>query len=149
MHTRVLGTSFNVSAYADDAAFKTTLVEGKVRVELLDPEEHISASTLLEPDQQATYVRGSEELARADVSASGYVSWMQGKLEFHNEALDVVMRKLARWYDFEYSFENEAARDFRFSARLDRDERMSTILEMLEMTTDVKFVYRANRIVVQ
>mgnify|MGYP000225833420 CR=1 FL=1 len=83
------------AAYADDAAFKTTLVEGKVRVELLDPEEHISASTLLEPDQQATYVRGSEELARTDVSASGYVSWMQGKLEFHNEALDVVMRKLA------------------------------------------------------
>jgi len=148
MNTRVLGTSFNVSAYAEDAEYRTTLVEGKVSVELVDQDSHISAATLLEPDQQATFVLESTELLTTDVSASGYVSWMQGKLEFHNESLEMVMKKLARWYDFEYSFENVAARNFHFSARLDKDENISSILEMLEMTTDVKFAYRENNIVI-
>ncbi len=40
------------------------------------------------------------------------------------------------------------AREFHFSARLDREESLSTILEMLEKTTDVKFEYRKNTIVV-
>jgi ferric-dicitrate binding protein FerR (iron transport regulator) len=149
MHTRVLGTSFNISAYADDFEYKTTLLEGKVRVELVDQRAQISASTLLEPDQQATFTRSKDALSKADVAASGYVSWTQGKLEFHNESLESVMKKLSRWYDFEYSFENQEAKDFHFSARLDREENISTILEMLEMTTDVKFAYRKNSIVVQ
>jgi len=149
MNTRVLGTSFNISAYADEATIKTTLVEGKVRVELMGDGSGISASALLEPDEQASYERSSAELTKETVDASGYVSWMQGKMEFHNEDLEIVMLRLSRWYDFEYSFENAEAKGFHFSARLDKEESISTILEMLEMTTDVKFAYKENRIVVQ
>jgi ferric-dicitrate binding protein FerR (iron transport regulator) len=42
MNTRVLGTSFNISAYADDLEYKTTLLEGKVRVELQGEETRLS-----------------------------------------------------------------------------------------------------------
>ena len=73
---------------------------------------------------------------------------MRGKLEFHNESLEQVMKRLARWYDFEYDFENPEARNFHFSARLNRAENISTIIEMLEMTTDVKFELRDQKIVV-
>jgi ferric-dicitrate binding protein FerR (iron transport regulator) len=149
MNTRVLGTSFNISAYADDLEYKTTLLEGKVRVELQGEETRFSASAILEPDQQATFIKSSAELSKTEVDVSGYVSWMQGKLEFHNEHLDQVMLKLARWYDFDYEFENSAARDYHFSARLDRSESISSILEMLEMTTDVKFEYLDSRIVIK
>jgi ferric-dicitrate binding protein FerR (iron transport regulator) len=149
LNTRVLGTSFNISAYADDLEYKTTLLEGKVRVELLDRDAHISASTILESNQQATIEKSSAALSKTEVDASGYVSWMQGKLEFHNEHLDQVMMKLARWYDFDYEFENSSARDYHFSARLDRSESISSILEMLEMTTDVKFEYLDSRIVIK
>lgn len=138
MDTRVLGTSFNISAYADDPAFKATLVEGKVMV----------GEMMLAPNEQATYVRSSDELILTEVNASNFISWMDGKMEFHNEDLEVVMKRLARWYDFEYEFENDVAREFHFSARLDREESLSTILEMLEMTTDVKFEYRKKTIVV-
>lgn len=138
MDTRVLGTSFNISAYADDPEFKATLLEGKVMV----------GQMILAPNEQATYIHSSAELTKTEVNASNYVSWIQGKMEFHNEDLEVVMKRLARWYDFTYEFENAAAREFHFSARLDREESLSTILEMLEMTTNVKFEYRKNTIVV-
>ncbi len=29
------------------------------------------------------------------------VSWMDGKFGFSNERLDVIMRKICRWYDVE------------------------------------------------
>ena len=148
MNTRVLGTSFNISAYADDEAFITTLVEGKVSVELVAEDASASTSAILEPDMQATLFRETGQISTAEVSASGYTSWIQGKIEFHNEILESVMKRLARWYDFEYTFENSAAREFHFSARLDKEESISAILEMLEMTTDVKFEFRENSIVV-
>ena len=138
MDTRVLGTSFNISAYPDDPEFKATLVEGKVMV----------GQMILAPNEQATYIHSTTEITKTEVNASSYISWMQGKLEFHNEDLEVVMKRLARWYDFKYEFENVGAKDFHFSARLDREESLSSILEMLEKTTDVKFEFRKNTIVV-
>ena len=148
MDVRVLGTSFNVSAYADEDQIKTTLVEGKVSVELKAEEDAPSKSLILEPDQQAIFDRSKSEIFEVDVIASQYTSWMRGKLEFNNESLEQVMKRLARWYDFEYDFENPEARNFHFSARLDKAENISTIIEMLEMTTDVKFELRDKKIVV-
>jgi hypothetical protein len=58
------------------------------------------------------------------------------------------MKRLARWYDFKYEFENHEAREFHFSARFDNTENISTILEMLELTTNVKFELKENTIVV-
>ena len=82
------------------------------------------------------------------MNTSQYTSWINGKIEFNNENLDMVMKRLARWYDFEYEFENNLARDYHFSARISNIENVSSILEMLEMTTDVKFELRNDTIVI-
>ena len=148
MDVRVLGTSFNIAAYSDEDLIKTTLVEGKVSVEVKGLNDSPSKSLILEPDHQAIFKRSESQISEVEVNASQYTSWMRGKLEFHNESLEQVMKRLARWYDFEYEFENPEARDFHFSARLNNSENISTIMEMLEMTTDVKFELREQKIVV-
>jgi hypothetical protein len=58
------------------------------------------------------------------------------------------MKRLARWYDFEYSFNNEKAKNYHFSARISKEESISEILKMLEMTTNVKFSVENNTIVI-
>jgi transmembrane sensor len=148
MDVRVLGTSFNISAYKNEPVYKTTLVEGKVSVELKGQADSLSNNLVLSPDQQAIFKRSETDLSMLEVNASQYTSWMRGKLEFNNESLDQVMKRLARWYDFEYEFENPQAKDFHFSARLNNGENLSTIIEMLEMTTKVKFELREQKIVV-
>jgi len=148
MDVRVLGTSFNISAYKDETVFKTTLVEGKVSVELRGEGDSLSNKLVLSPDQQAIFLQSETDLSILEVKASQYTSWMRGKLEFNDESLDLVMKRLARWYDFEYEFENPQAKEFHFSARLNNGENISTIIEMLEMTTDVKFELREQKIVV-
>jgi ferric-dicitrate binding protein FerR (iron transport regulator) len=148
MDVRVLGTSFNVLAYPDEQQLVTTLVEGSVRIDLGGKESEAVSSRILRADDQAVISIANADIEVSKVNTSQYTSWIEGKLEFHNEDLDKVMKRLARWYDFEYEFENNGAKDFHFSARFDNSENISTILEMLELTTDVKFELRENTIVV-
>ncbi len=148
MDIQVLGTSFNVSAYQDESEMKTTLVEGKVRIDYKANNMSEMRSKVLFPNEQAVIDTTDIKIAVAEVNTMQYTSWMQGKLEFSNASLDDVMRKLARWYDFEYEFENMQAKDFHFTARISNESSISRILEMLEMTTDVKFEIRNHTIVV-
>jgi ferric-dicitrate binding protein FerR (iron transport regulator) len=148
MDVRVLGTSFNVLAYPDEQQLVTTLVEGSVRIDLVGKERETSSSRILSPDDQAVVSIEDAAIEVSKVNTSQYTSWIDGKLEFYNENLDKVMKRLARWYDFEYEFENSGAKNYHFSARFDNTENISTILEMLELTTDVKFELKENTIVV-
>ncbi len=147
MDVRVLGTRFDVSAYPDDLAAKTTLVEGKVMV-YSNHQTDADEGHILKPNDQAILNKNESRFEVVEVSTSQYTSWTQGKIEFSQANLEVVMRRLARWYDFKYEFENESAKDYHFTARLNNDQSISSILEMLEMTTDVKFNIRGHTIVI-
>jgi len=136
MNVEVLGTTFNVSSYEDDMDIRTTLVEGKVRVfsnKIPDNDK------ILAPADQAVFTKENANIEVIEVNTSIYTSWVDGKLEFGKESLENVMKTLSRWYDFEYEFKNEDAKYFHFSARLTNDQEISAILDMLEMTTNVKF----------
>ena len=145
MAVRVLGTTFNISAYEDEAVMRTTLVEGSVKIMLGNTSDIIKT---LAPNDQAIISKDDATLEVTAVNTDQYTSWVQGKLEFNNDNLEVVMKRLARWYDFEFEFENVSARNFHFTARIKNDQNISSILEMLEMTTDVKFEIRDNKIIV-
>ena len=148
MDITVLGTSFNVSAYADEEEYVTTLVEGKVRVDIQGNNESIEAGRILLADEQAVFNTSSSEIEVKEVNTSYFTSWMRGKVEFDNADLELVMKRLARWYDFEYRFENQEAKSYHFSARLDRNASVSSILEMLQLTTEVRFENKDGKIIV-
>jgi ferric-dicitrate binding protein FerR (iron transport regulator) len=145
---RVLGTSFNISTYPDDPDVKTTLVEGKVSIKTSESLDPSSEGKVLIPNDQAIFNKDNASIEVMQVSTSQYTSWIQGKFEFKNSDLDQVMKRLARWYDFEYRFESDAAKDYHFTARINNDQNISSILEMLEMTTDVRFEIRDQIIVI-
>ena len=145
---RVLGTSFNISTYTDDPDVKTTLVEGKVKITIAEDLHLTSKGKVLAPNDQAIFRRNDASMEIIQVNTSKFTSWIQGKFEFKNSDLDQVMKKLARWYDFEYRFESIEAKDYHFTARINNDQSISSILEMLEMTTDVKFEIRDQIIVI-
>ncbi|MCK5367916.1 MAG: DUF4974 domain-containing protein, partial [Cyclobacteriaceae bacterium] len=148
MDVRVLGTTFNVSSYPDEPEITTTLVEGKVKVVLAEDSEVAPNGKILMPNDQAILSRDDSSFEIIKVNTSQYTSWIQGKFEFNHANLEVVMKRLARWYDFEYVFERDATKDFHFTARINNDQSISSILEMLEMTTDVKFEIRDQTIVI-
>ena len=143
MDVEVLGTSFNISAYSDESELTTTLVEGSIRLSTTTHNE------ILVPDRQAVITSESNEMTVQTVKSARYTSWVDGKIEFSQAPMDEVMKRLARWYDFTYAFESDAAKQFHFSARIDNTQKLSSILEMLQKTTDVKIELDENKIVIK
>lgn len=146
---RVLGTSFNISAYPDEQEVVTTLVKGKVSFEVASSAATSKNSHILSPGQQAVMTTSESNVEIKAVNTSNYTSWKEGKLEFNNEDLELVMKKMSRWYNFKFSFENKAAENYHFTARFNREDSISDILNMLELTTNVKFKLEGNKIVIQ
>ena len=122
---QVTGTSFNIRAYADEAKESVTLVSGGVKV-LRDGKEF-----LLSPDQNYTFYKDGQTDDVADVDARLYASWASGSFSFLNVPLEEVMSYLAKWYGFEYRFEDDGARNVRIGAHLDRYASMNPIIDMI------------------
>ncbi|MHA7109091.1 FecR family protein [Sunxiuqinia elliptica] len=131
----VLGTTFNVNAYNDESQLVTTLVEGKIQMEIPGDNDK---PLLLCPDEQVIYSSVSSTIQKNKVDASNYVQWIDGILVFENKSLEEIMRTLSRWYDFTYSFEKASIGSIHFDGGLNKYKSIEPILEIIESTGKVK-----------
>ncbi|WP_430815151.1 FecR family protein [Carboxylicivirga sp. RSCT41] len=141
----VMGTAFNVSAYEGDDAIVTTLVEGRVTVQTTTGDE-VAFDTLM-PHEQLVVNRKSGQRNKQEVDTGIYTSWKDGRFIFKNEALEVFMGKLARWYDVEIIITDDRVKNIRFTGDLPRYKEMSNILKILEEETSVSVDIKDNKII--
>jgi len=66
------------------------------------------------------------------------MAWKNGDFMFDNEPLESIMKRLGRWYDAEVVYQN-APKNIRLYGIVSRSKNISTVLEILEMTGQVKF----------
>ena len=107
---KVLGTSFNVSAFSDDDEASVTLVEGAV---LLNSEDK-SWDTRIVPGEVATIEKGKMAEV-SNVNTDFYTSWKEGKIVFKKETLEEIAKKMERWYNVEIRFKDEELKTHTFS----------------------------------
>lgn len=135
---QVLGTEFNISAYLDDQAVKTTLVEGKVRLSLASDK-----SLVLTPGQQAT-VRGSSfEVGKVDIF--DYTAWRNGIIVLNGARLPDVIRQLERWYNVAIELPELETNKTAY-VMINRNENLSSVLKALEETYHVKLKLEGRRV---
>lgn len=136
---QVLGTRFNINAYNDEVASKTTLVEGSVRVSATNT-KHVT----LNPNEQAVYVNGMAKVVAVD--ASEYISWTKGEIVLTNLHLPEVLRQLERWYDVRFEYSDKGLSDKTVFGVLDRSLPLSDILKSLEKSYNIKFKREGRRV---
>jgi ferric-dicitrate binding protein FerR (iron transport regulator) len=147
----VLGTHFNVNSYLDEGDTKTTLLEGSVRV--LYPAKGPAVPTfyrediVLQPSQQSV-LTGPNRIAVNEVDVTEAVAWKNGEFMFKAEALDQIMKKVARWYDVEVVYLDEEVRNKRFDGTITRFGNASSVLKMLELTGHVHFKIEGKKVTV-
>jgi ferric-dicitrate binding protein FerR (iron transport regulator) len=144
LQVEVLGTSFNVKAYPDDKQSFTTLVEGKVK---LNSVLQTSVVQILEPDQQAVFDPSTSAIFARMVDARQFIQWTTGKYTFTNQPLDEMMKTLARWYDFNYQFEEASLKNIRFEGGLNKYQSIDPILEIINKTGKVKVSVKGKEVV--
>ncbi|GEP95027.1 FecR family protein [Chitinophaga cymbidii] len=121
----VLGTQFNIAAYADETAAKTTLVEGSVRVGAAQN----TASAVLKPGQQS--VVSGKQISVAEVDVAAYTSWKEGYFTFNGTELREAMRQLSRWYDVDVIYEGNIP-PTPFYGKISRSNSLAGVLDILK-----------------
>ncbi|GAF03537.1 FecR family protein [Saccharicrinis fermentans] len=143
---RVLGTSFNISCYENDASVTTTLVEGKVLIENIPGE---LSPAQLTPNLQYNYHKSLHKASIEEVDAIAYAAWTKGYFQFENETLEQIFKKLERWYKIDVLYKSTSSRKEVFNGRLPRFENASTIMEMIEEVSNVKISLKDNLVVIE
>lgn len=140
MEVQVLGTSFNVNAYDDEATVKTTLLEGAVMITKDEMKKRLS------PGQQAQMnMQGSiQVINKTDLEEA--VAWKNGYFQFENADIRSVMRQLERWYNIKVVYKGTIP-DRSFGGGIQRNLPLSGVLKILEKN-HVKFTVEGNTIVV-
>ena len=131
----VLGTSFNVNTYGDDGQIYTTLVNGSVRVASMKNKQE----EILKPGMQSVMNVQSGLLTVRKVDVEPYVAWREGRFVFRAMTLDLIMRQLQRWYDFEVFYQNSELKDYEFRGVIKRDMDLDKVLSVIKATTNVDF----------
>lgn len=126
MEVQVLGTHFNINAYDDEAAVKTTLAEGKVKV------TKAGSIVLLQPLQQAVLNKENEKLKVQQADLGKELAWKTGMFEFQDDDLPAIMRQLSRWYDVQVSFEGPVSKKL-FNGSIRRQASLSQVLQILKL----------------
>jgi transmembrane sensor len=146
VNVTVYGTVFNVSAYIDESFIQTTLVEGKVGVSL---NNILSESEIkLMPGQQLTYNRGTGGTETTDVNAGQFTAWTNDKFVFENEPIENILNVMSRWYNFNFEFKDESLKKQRFTLNLSRFDDVNKILEMISISSDMKFSIKGDSVLV-
>jgi len=140
---KVLGTHFNISGYGEEETTKTTLLEGSVSILNL----RSNLSTILKPGEQNLLKGNRMHIYQVDTEEA--IAWKNGYFTFNREDLGSIMRKISRWYDVEIDAPaNPLLMQKEFSGTVSRFGNVSDVLEMLELTDEVRFKIEGRRIII-
>lgn len=131
----VLGTSFNVDAYAGNRFIKTTLVDGKVQI--LDKTGN--KITDMVPSQLAQYDTIGQKITLSDVDTRFYSSWKEGKMSFFNEPLAEITAKLERWYHVKFIFASEDIKAYRYSGTFIKYKPLEQVLNVFKLSSPIDY----------
>ncbi len=141
MTINVLGTHFNVNAYADESSIKTSLLEGSVNI------TRGSVSGLLRPGQQAILAKNKEKVEIKDADLEEVMAWKNGLFQFDGADLKSIMNQIGRWYDVTIVYSGDVPVR-RFEGKISRDAQLSDVLRILELS-NVKFRLEGRKIIVE
>ena len=121
----VLGTHFNVMAYANESVIKTTLLEGSVKV------KSGNSVNFLKPGQQAFLNAQGQTRIIEDADVDDETAWKNGLFQFKDAGIETVMRQAERWYTVTVNYEGKIPVK-QFTGRISRSVKISELLSMLK-----------------
>ncbi|HVM89358.1 MAG TPA: FecR domain-containing protein [Puia sp.] len=159
---KVLGTKFDVKAYAEDDDIETTLISGKVKVLFNDdPEKEIILSpneklTVTNPLRMLSTAAGNvqvnnelkykvQSLPAVNSNVFAETAWLSNKLVFYNEDFNNVARMLERRYNVHIDFGTASLKDEHMSGVFEK-ENIEQALDVLKMTTHFSYSKSGNNI---
>ena len=154
VNVTVLGTRFNIASYENENNVEVVLEEGK----LVFNNKEMKSSYTMNPNDLVVYDKTFKNFSTEVVQPNKYLSWTEGKLIFRNDPLDVIARRLERWYNIDVEVNGCLAEDLRLRATF-IDEGLDEVLDLLKRSLPIDYkiengniqtdgVYRKTKVII-
>lgn len=131
----VLGTKFDVMAYAGVDQFETALMEGSVKVNLTsDPTQTL----ILKPDTKAYLDNG--KLCQTTLSDYSTYRWKEGLISFENSSFSQIMKEFEKSYGIEIVIRNDEIQKYHYTGKFRITDGVDYALRVLQK--DIRFTYQ-------
>jgi transmembrane sensor len=121
-----IGTHFNINTYADESVSKTTLLEGSIKIALLN-----GVHQILKPGQTAVIANNKLSIETADEEET--LAWINGNIISNDEPLTSIMRKIARRYDVDIIYKEDVS-DISMGCAVSTTKKLSSVLDYIHRT---------------
>ena len=130
MNIEVLGTSFNVSAYKNEATESLVLVNGSVKLKYKD-----GKNNFIKPNEEFIGMEKGTSIRTIDVTNT--VAWIKGYYRFNDESIFTVLDKLSKFYGYKM-IPNENLKHIKCSGGVDLNRNMDLVIKGLANTLDIQ-----------
>lgn len=147
LFTKVLGTSFNISAYPIRERIKISVLTGRVKISKIEGnDEEVLADNMTE-NQTFSFFKGTGRVERNTEDAVRITSWRDHKLYIDNASIRDITELLHGFYHVEVKDDSNANEQDRYTILLD-GKSMKETLKILSHLTKREFRYIHNRITI-
>ena len=134
MDVTALGTRFCVEAYPNDHVTRTTLVEGRVEVDVTADSGRVC---ILDPDMQLSFDSFSRETSVTRVDAEKVAAWEQGYLVFSGADFAAIASAIERKYNVKIYYDAAQGSSLQeYFVKFRPDETLEETMDVMTMLID-------------
>ena len=133
--TTVLGTSFNVRAYAAEDKIEVTVKTGKVALAVTKSKE---STVILTPGETGVFNKKEEKVEVATREMENADAWKTEKLSFDDEKMAQVIAALERYFDVNIAVSDPALLECPYTSSFDQPD-LHAILTVIGSTIGFEF----------
>lgn len=139
---KVMGTQFDVMAYANENTAEVILERGRVLV--LGKDQTVKGELL--PDQQLIFNKATKIVTKTAIDSKSYTSWKDGLQVFKNVTMSEMARRLERKYNTEILLHGDSLKSSIFRATF-QDENLDEICKMLATVAPIRYkIYKRKKL---
>lgn len=137
LKTTVLGTAFEINAWAHDPKIRVTVSRGKVKVE----DQFNNTIGVITPNEQINYDKVSENVVRKIVNAPEYLEWKEQDLLLSDVTLAEASKLLEERFKVKIIITDDQIKSKRFSTTYQKGKEIEKILNSIAEFNDAEYTY--------
>lgn len=144
--TTVLGTRFNVKAFAQEQRVAVTVEAGKVGVSMAEKGAQKFLQYLL-PGQQLDINTATGDYAFNSLKPDNASAWKDSKLAFDNQSLKEIVLVLSRWYNVDVVLTHPERTASRYTVKFD-NMPLNQVMDIMTELTGCRYTFRHNNLII-
>lgn len=145
MDIKVLGTEFNITAYANTEKASAVLVHGSIELNVNKNSLFNQKKLKLKPNERALYNVSGNSLIVKEVDPEYYVSWKDGYMKFNNSKLQTIIERMEKHYDVAISLKDSDLLNKTFTGKLDLKQDIEEVINIICATTSLTYTKTERR----